>query len=127
MPVKWSDNLCFEVQMRKFDRRTSLRYSEMAAASMMPHGERLAFGEDAAMVTTTAGKVSVSVENGINGFAGFLMENVRGECGGAGGGAAFGEADVGDADCVCGEEQSELQGSAALVQLRFEGEEHDDL
>jgi para-nitrobenzyl esterase len=57
--------------MREFDRRTLLRYSGMAAASLMLHGPRFAFGEDAAPVaTTTGGKVSGRVENGINVFRG---------------------------------------------------------
>jgi len=56
--------------MREFDRRTVLRYSGMAAASMMLRGERFAFGEDAPMATTTAGKISGRGENGINVFRG---------------------------------------------------------
>src|SRR5271156_5489881 len=56
--------------MRKFDRRTVLRYSGMAAASMMLHRGRFAFGQDAPTATTTAGKVSGRVENGINVFRG---------------------------------------------------------
>src|SRR5271170_7688978 len=56
--------------MREFDRRTLLRYSGMAAASMMLRGERFAYGEDAPMATTTAGKVSGRVENGVNVFRG---------------------------------------------------------
>ena len=56
--------------MREFDRRTVLRYSGIAAASMMLRGERFAFGEDAPMATTAAGKVSGRVENGINVFRG---------------------------------------------------------
>jgi para-nitrobenzyl esterase len=55
--------------MREFDRRTVLRYSGIAAASMML-GERAAFGEDAPMATTAAGKVSGRVESGINVFRG---------------------------------------------------------
>ena len=55
--------------MREFDRRTLLRYSGIAAASMMLHGERFAFGEEAS-VATTAGKVSGKVENGIHVFRG---------------------------------------------------------
>jgi para-nitrobenzyl esterase len=42
----------------------------MAAASMMLHGERFAFAQDAPMATTTSGKVSGRVENGINVFRG---------------------------------------------------------
>jgi para-nitrobenzyl esterase len=56
--------------MREFDRRTMLRYSGMAAASMMLRGERFAFGEDVSVATTTAGKVSGRVENGIHVFRG---------------------------------------------------------
>jgi para-nitrobenzyl esterase len=56
--------------MREFDRRTVLRYSGIAAASMMLRGERFAFGEDAPMATTTTGKVSGRVEDGINVFRG---------------------------------------------------------
>src|ERR1700733_15698385 len=56
--------------MREFDRRTVLRYSGIAAASMMLGGERLAFGEDPPVATTSAGKVSGRVENGINVFRG---------------------------------------------------------
>ena len=56
--------------MREFDRRTVLRYSGIAAASMVLRGELFAFGEDALMAATTAGKVSGRVENGINVFRG---------------------------------------------------------
>jgi para-nitrobenzyl esterase len=56
--------------MREFDRRTLLRYSGIAAASLMLHGERFAFGEVAPLATTTGGKVSGRVENGINVFRG---------------------------------------------------------
>src|ERR1700742_2301626 len=56
--------------MREFDRRTVLRYSGIVAASMMLRGERFAFGEDAPRATTTAGKISGRVENGINVFRG---------------------------------------------------------
>src|SRR6266487_451075 len=56
--------------MREFDRRTLLRYSGMAAASMMLDGERFAFGRDGPMATTTAGNVSGRVENGIHVFRG---------------------------------------------------------
>jgi para-nitrobenzyl esterase len=47
-----------------------LRYSGMAAASMMLRGERFAYGEAAPLATTTAGKVSGTVENGVNVFRG---------------------------------------------------------
>jgi para-nitrobenzyl esterase len=56
--------------MREFDRRTLLRYSGLAAASLMLHGERFAFGEDAPVATTSGGKVSGRVENGIKVFRG---------------------------------------------------------
>jgi para-nitrobenzyl esterase len=56
--------------MRKFDRRTVLRYSGIATASMMLRGERFAFGEDAPVAMTAAGRVSGRVENGINVFRG---------------------------------------------------------
>src|ERR1700748_2763513 len=56
--------------MRGFDRRTLLRYSGIAAASLMLHGERFAFGEVAPLATTTGGKVSGRVENGISVFRG---------------------------------------------------------
>jgi len=56
--------------MREFDRRTLLRYSGMAAASLMLRRERLAFGEEAPIATTNAGKVSGRVENGIHVFRG---------------------------------------------------------
>ena len=56
--------------MKEFDRRALLRYSGMAAASMMLYGERFAFGQEAPIATTTAGKVSGKVENGINVFRG---------------------------------------------------------
>jgi para-nitrobenzyl esterase len=56
--------------VREFDRRTLLRYSGMAAASLILHGERFAFGEGAPVATTTGGRVSGRVENGINVFRG---------------------------------------------------------
>jgi para-nitrobenzyl esterase len=56
--------------MRRFDRRTLLRYSGMAASALMLHGERFAFGEDAPVATTTGGNVSGRVENGILVFRG---------------------------------------------------------
>src|SRR3984893_9374744 len=57
--------------MREFDRRTLLRYSGIAAASLMLRSEGLALGQDAPVTaTTTAGKVSGRVENGINVFRG---------------------------------------------------------
>src|ERR1700692_652641 len=42
----------------------------MAAASLILHGERFAFGEGAPVATTTGGRVSGRVENGINVFRG---------------------------------------------------------
>jgi para-nitrobenzyl esterase len=56
--------------VREFDRRTLLRFSGIAAASLMLHRERFAFGEGAPVATTTGGKVSGRVENGINVFRG---------------------------------------------------------
>jgi para-nitrobenzyl esterase len=56
--------------MREFDRRTLLRYSGMAAGSLMLRGQGFAFGQDAPMATTTAGGVSGRVENGIYVFRG---------------------------------------------------------
>src|SRR5580698_8735660 len=56
--------------MREFDRRTVLRYSGIAAASMMLHMERFAYGQGAPVATTAAGKVRGKVENGINVFRG---------------------------------------------------------
>src|SRR5437868_15281755 len=56
--------------MREFDRRTLLRYSGMATASLVLHAERFAFAQDAPVATTTGGKVSGRVENGINVFRG---------------------------------------------------------
>jgi para-nitrobenzyl esterase len=56
--------------MREFDRRTLLRYSGMAAASLMLHGEGFGLGLEAPIATTNAGKVSGRVENGIHVFRG---------------------------------------------------------
>jgi para-nitrobenzyl esterase len=56
--------------MGEFDRRTLLRYSGMAAASLMLRGEGFALGEDAPMATTNAGKISGRVEKGIHVFRG---------------------------------------------------------
>jgi para-nitrobenzyl esterase len=56
--------------MREFDRRTLLYYSGMVAASLMLRAERFAYGEDAPVATTAAGKVSGRVENGIIVFRG---------------------------------------------------------
>ena len=56
--------------MREFDRRKVLQYSGLAAASMMLRGERFAFGAEAPIATTATGKVSGTVENGINVFRG---------------------------------------------------------
>ena len=56
--------------MREFDRRILLRYSGMAAAGLMLRGERFAFGQEAPVATTTAGRISGRVENGINVFRG---------------------------------------------------------
>jgi para-nitrobenzyl esterase len=56
--------------MREFDRRTMLQYSGMAAAGLLLRGERFAYGEEAPVAMTAAGKVSGRVENGINVFRG---------------------------------------------------------
>src|SRR5580692_4859415 len=56
--------------MREFDRRALLRYSGIAAASMMLGGERFAYGEVTPTATTATGKISGRVENGINVFRG---------------------------------------------------------
>src|SRR5258708_7023897 len=57
--------------MREFDRRTLLRYSGMAAASLMLRGEGFGLGQDDAVTATTnAGKVRGRVENGIHVFRG---------------------------------------------------------
>src|ERR1700729_2297575 len=56
--------------MREFDRRILLRYSGMAAAGLMLRGERFAFGQEAPVATTTAGRISGRVEKGINVFRG---------------------------------------------------------
>src|ERR1700744_2947089 len=70
MPMEWSDNFGEGKEMREFDRRTVLRYSGIAAASMMLRGERFAFGEDAPVAATTVGKISGRGENGTNVFRG---------------------------------------------------------
>jgi hypothetical protein len=64
--------------MRAFDRRALIRYSGIAAASMMLHGERFAFSEDAPIATTTGGKVSGRVENGIHVFRGISGSRAAG-------------------------------------------------
>jgi para-nitrobenzyl esterase len=57
--------------MREFDRRTLLRYSGVAAASLMLRGEGFGLGQDASVkAATNAGKVSGRVENGIHVFRG---------------------------------------------------------
>jgi para-nitrobenzyl esterase len=57
--------------MREFDRRTLLRYSGMAAASLMLRGEGFGLGQDASVTATTnAGRVRGWVENGIPVFRG---------------------------------------------------------
>ena len=56
--------------MRELGRRTVLRYSGIAAVGLMLGGERFVFGQDAPVATTTAGKISGRVEDGINVFRG---------------------------------------------------------
>jgi para-nitrobenzyl esterase len=58
------------VMSMKFDRRTMLRYSGATAASLaLPKG-MLAWGDEEPVATTTAGKVSGTVIEGINVFKG---------------------------------------------------------
>ena len=54
--------------MKRFDRRTLLRYSGMAAASMAFPAEVFAWAGGAPVAATTAGRISGVVEEGINVF-----------------------------------------------------------
>src|SRR5260370_41448747 len=56
--------------MKKFDRRTLLRGTCMAAASLALHGKAFAWADNAPVATTTAGKISGALEGGINVFKG---------------------------------------------------------
>src|ERR1035437_7090991 len=56
--------------MRRFDRRTLLRNSGMAAAALALRTKAFAWADGAPLATTTAGKISGVVEDGINVFKG---------------------------------------------------------
>jgi para-nitrobenzyl esterase len=56
--------------MNRFDRRTLLRNSGLVAASLTLRGKAFAWADGAPMATTTAGKISGVVEDGINVFKG---------------------------------------------------------
>ena len=56
--------------MKRFDRRTLLRYSGMAAASLALQSKGITWAESAPLATTKAGKVSGAVVDGVNVFKG---------------------------------------------------------
>ncbi|HEY4381232.1 MAG TPA: carboxylesterase family protein [Acidobacteriaceae bacterium] len=56
--------------MKRFDRRTVLQVSGMAAASLALRGQAYAWADAAPMATTTAGKISGVVQDGVNVFKG---------------------------------------------------------
>jgi para-nitrobenzyl esterase len=56
--------------MKRFDRRSLLRYSGVAAASLALRTKALAWADSAPLATTTAGKISGVVEDGVNVFKG---------------------------------------------------------
>lgn len=56
--------------MKEFDRRTMLRYSGLAATSLAFRPRLFAWADAQPVATTTAGKVSGAVENGIHVFRG---------------------------------------------------------
>ena len=56
--------------MKRFNRRTLLQVSGMAAASVALRGKAFAWADAAPIATTTAGKVSGVVEDGVNVFRG---------------------------------------------------------
>src|ERR1017187_3999057 len=56
--------------MRRFDRRTLLRNSGMAAAALALRTKAFAWADGAPLAATTAGKISGVVEDGINVFKG---------------------------------------------------------
>jgi len=56
--------------MEKFDRRTLLRGSGAAAASLVLSSRTAAFAPDTPLATTTAGKISGLAEDGVNVFKG---------------------------------------------------------
>src|ERR1019366_2832128 len=56
--------------MRRFDRRTLLRNSGMAAAALALRTKAPAWADGAPLATTAAGKISGVVEDGVNVFKG---------------------------------------------------------
>ena len=56
--------------MKRFDRRTLLRYSGMAAATLTLQPKRIAWAQTTPLATTRAGKVSGTFVDGINVFKG---------------------------------------------------------
>jgi para-nitrobenzyl esterase len=56
--------------MKRFDRRTLLRYSGMAAASLALQSKGIAWAESAPQASTRAGKVSGAIVDGVNVFKG---------------------------------------------------------
>src|ERR1035441_2575765 len=56
--------------MNRFDRRTLLQVSGMAAASLALRGEAFAWADGTPLATTTAGEISGGVQDGINVFKG---------------------------------------------------------
>src|ERR1022692_4660974 len=56
--------------MERFDRRTLLQYSGMAAASLALRGKAYAWADATPLATTAAGKISGVMEDGINVFKG---------------------------------------------------------
>jgi para-nitrobenzyl esterase len=56
--------------MKRFDRRTLLRYSGVAAASLALQSKGIAWAESAPLANTRAGKVSGAVVDGVNVFKG---------------------------------------------------------
>ena len=56
--------------MKRFDRRSWLRCSGAAAVSLALRGKGLAWANGAALATTTAGKISGLMEDGVNVFKG---------------------------------------------------------
>ena len=56
--------------MNRFDRRTLLQVSGMAAASLALRGKAFAWADGTPLATTTAGKISGVVQDGINVFKG---------------------------------------------------------
>ena len=56
--------------MTRIDRRTLLRASGLGVAALTLHPRMFAWAEGAPVATTTAGKISGSLEEGINVFKG---------------------------------------------------------